>query len=203
VNTKHTNQQDVEKTRLDQAFFFCFIIVILYEVLSSVKMRKKYAMLHEIDRRSAPLHEEPSKRRYQPPLNETLPDVSSGIDQPFLIESGIIQVILVVMAAAFTIRAFTVSSDSQAFLILGASFFVPTIHIAELANWVFMISGTISTALYAIYLWEWTDRNIRISATHTRRVWMSVLALVVHLSFLFLLAAILILQVLTRNIMPS
>lgn len=203
MNTSPTNRVDVEKASLGRSLLVCVAIAVVYWFLAAMRMKKSYEPLGKTNIEGLPLSEEAPKQIGRAPQHGTLLSPSSTIDQPFLIDAGIIQVVLVIMAVAFTIRAFTIKPDSQAVLIFGSSFFFPTIRVDELANVVFIISGTISTALYAIYLWEWIDRNIGTSPARGLRTWLPVITLFVHLAFLFLLAAILILQVLTKNIIPA
>jgi hypothetical protein len=126
-----------------------------------------------------------------------------SLDQPFLIDTGIIEVVLVITAGALAVAVSMgpteLLSNTQAILVFGPSFLIPTVPVIRLIAWVFLGSGTIAALFYSIYLWEWIDRNIRIPAANRSRVGLSVLALIVHLTFLFLLSSILILQLFTSN----
>jgi hypothetical protein len=199
LDSPRGKQRDDEKPPLGQSLLICLIIAAVYGILA-VARTKGYQMGRPTNVQDGTPHKiDPS----QSTPHQALLSTGTAIDQPFLIDAGIIQVVLVITAAAFTIRAFTVSTDSHAVLIFGTGFFFPIIGVAELANWVFVISGTISILLYAIYLWEWIDKNLKVPTPSVSRRWLSALALSVHLIFLFWLAAILILQVLVRNFIPS
>jgi hypothetical protein len=203
VSTSRKEPMDVAKVPLGRSLLFCLGIVVVYAIVAATRMKNGFKRYEGASLRNHVPSAGDSKQGGQSAPTGTITAQRSTIDQPFLIDAGIIQVVLVITAAAFTIRAFAVTADRQAVLIFGAAVFFSRIRVDELANWVFIASGAVSTLLYGIYLWEWTDRNLKLPSARGARVWLPVFALLVHLTFLFLLTAMLVLQILVRNVIPS
>ena len=200
MNISRRNNSETERPTQWCSFSVCLIVAIIYGILLSTRLKDVYKMRPKGSVRSYPTDE---SEQGQPPRSPLTPgNTSIMTDQPYLIDLGIIQVVLVITAIAFAIPAFTVN-DTIALSFSDSSFFLRRININEVANLVFIASGTISMLLYSVYLWEWTRRNVRTSVMDRSRLWLAVVGLIGHLSFLLLLAAMLILQVLAKNVLPS
>ncbi len=202
MSTSPKEPMDVEKVPLGRSLLISFGIAAVYAILSVTRMKNGDNAGENTSKHNRVFTQRELKQGTQSPPAPTLVSQGSTVDQPLLIDAGLIQVVLVITAIAFTIRAFTVT-EFQALSLFGYYIFVDRINITQLANVVFIASGTISMLLYGVYLWEWMDKNFRLSGLSRSRVLLALFGLIAHISFLFLLAAILILQILTRNVIPE
>lgn len=192
---------DVEKVPLGRSLLIYLGIAAVYAILSATRTKNGDKTRKDTSRRNNVLSKDKSTHDRQSLPTPTVASQGSIGEQTFLIDAGLIQVVLVITAIAFTLRAFTIT-EFQAISLFGFYIFVNRINITELANVVFIASGTISMLLYGVYLWEWMDKYFQLPAMSTSRALLVVFGFIAHISFLFLLAAILILQILARNVLP-
>ncbi|HEX8230036.1 MAG TPA: hypothetical protein VF826_12085 [Chloroflexia bacterium] len=113
--------------------------------------------------------------------------VSVRGNERYLVDTGVIQIVLALTAVAFAIRQFIIASDTSLNFVFGGVLFVPIIQVDVLASWVFIVSGVVSTLLFSVYLWEWVDKNFSAQAATTTPVFLRLIALLAYGTFLVLI----------------
>ncbi|MDQ3706428.1 MAG: hypothetical protein M3437_14660 [Chloroflexota bacterium] len=124
-----------------------------------------------------------------------------NVNNGYLIDTGIIQVVVAVTAILFAIREITTAPDpgTQAVIIFGGPIFFPVTPVDTLQRLVFLVTGVVSTLLYSVYVWEWVDRNVSARAT-TMPVWLRLIALLAHVLLLILVWLMAISQVMVMDV---